>query len=94
MRSLEDLAEALHPLAKNSVAALQLPNKPLRLHRSLAGLLEKLVLAVQHPAEFFVVALLLLAAQSFSRSSLLSCAMRCRWCERSASSSASLQGRL
>ena len=92
VRLRKDLAELRHPQAENSVAALQLFNA---LPSSLALSVDKIVKAVHPPAEISVLALRStrhrVSPRSFSQSS---CKMRCRWCERSASSSASLQGRL
>ena len=90
MRSHEDLAEVRHPLAENSVAALQLFNA---LPSSLALFVDEIVEAVHPPAEISSRSRSSQRRVS-SRSSSSSRAMRCRWCERSASSSASSRGRL
>ena len=63
MRSREDLAKARHPLAENSVAALQLFNA---LPSSLALSVDDIVEAVHPPAEISVLALPLHTAQSFA----------------------------
>ena len=59
MRSHEDLAEVRHPLAENSVAALQLSS-------SLALSVDDIVEAVQPPAEISALAHPLHTAQSFA----------------------------
>ena len=63
MRSPEDLAEVRHPLAENSVAALQLFNAQ---PGSLAISVDDVVEAAHPPAEISVLALQLHAAQGFA----------------------------
>ena len=62
MRLREDLAKVRHPLAENSVAALQLFNA---LPSSLALSVDDIVEAVHPPVEISVGALPLLAALGF-----------------------------
>ena len=91
-RWLEDLVEALHPLAENSVAALQL-NKPSACTARLRVCLRNSFLRSSIQRRFLLSCSRSSRRRVSSRSSSSSCAMRCRWCERSASSSASSRGR-
>ena len=90
-RLRKNLAELRHPQAENSVAALQLFNA---LPSSLALSVNEIVEAVHPPRRYLFSRSRSKPRRVSSRSSSSRPAMRARWCERSASSSASLQGRL